>query len=363
METSNSIIFSDIFKDTETFLHQLNPKAHQPPFISTTFSAMRRNAFQVMKECSSGGDEASKAENLLIFVSKFELEYIETLRSKLREQYIDLVLQKQSDIPNDINMKEVEGYGAISDIAQLAIAIAEWTLELEISAYTLEGLILYGLIKEEKEKHEDYFTHLKEEYSYKKKNGLVSMMEYLIRRAMNFTFSKFSSLALAKGMSKGGFQGKDILDIIISISTSGVVPWTAVAGTLNISWVAGGFLCSHIFQKINDYAVKREVFKTLKAVRETFENNKLHLMTERQTILDLMDRVLNEKDGAKKKWDLGVLGRTVNCILHPSEKGQLSHLELTGRAFNVKEEEDCVVVEENGYNEKEDESGVIVVEW
>jgi hypothetical protein len=368
MQPNNQVLFFDIFQDTEDFLHNLNPKKYVPPFMTTVFSTTRSNAFKVFEEETQNDDEPTKRQKLFLFVSKFEGEYVEILRSKLREQYIDIILQKHYEIPNEINVKEVESYGAISELAQLSIAIAEWTLELEISAYTFEGLKLYGLLECEGTAKKDYFKLLKDEYGYKKKSTFLAMTQYLLRKALSFTFNKVSSLALAKGMSQGGFQAQDIINLIISISSSGVVPWKAVHDSLNITYMAGGFVCSHFFQKLNDYAIKKDVLTTVTHVQDTFETNKLHLMTERRTILDLLDRTLSEKDDDKYQWELDVLDETVKNILDPKHNtehhtGLLHHLELADRSFKIKEDGDCVIVEEKGHKEKEDESGVIVVDW
>jgi len=271
-------------------------------------------------------------------------------------------------MPSEVNIKEVESHGAISELAQLAIAIAEWTLELEISAYTFEGLKLYGLLDHEgTAKKKDYFKLLKDEYGYKKPSCFWTMTHYVLRKALSFTFNKVSSLALAKGMSQGGFQMQDLINILVTISASGTVPWAAITDTMNVTYMAGGFVCSHFFQKLNDYAIKKEVLSTVAHVQGTFETNKLHLMTERRTILDLIDRALSEEDDDKFKWELDVLDETVKNILDPKHNTEhqslLSHLELADRTFKVKEDGDCVVVEEKTHKEKEDESGVIVVDW
>jgi hypothetical protein len=362
----------DVFRDTEDFLHHLDPKKYIPPFLTTTFNTMRKDAFKVLQEGCSNPEDKTQKERILLFVSKFEIEYVEILRAKLREQYIDYILQKKYEIPDEINMKEVEGYGAISELAQLAIAIAEWTLELEICAYTLEGLKLYGLIDaQEDKKEEEYFTVLKKEYNYKRKSTFVSTAEYLLRRILNFAFGKVGSMALAQGISKGGIQGNQIWNIILSIAMTSQVSWKAVAGSLNLPWLVGGLVCSHFFQMLNDYAVKKEVLSNVNHVQETFEANKLHLMNERKTILDLVERALNEEDSAKHKWELEVLAKTVSNMLEHPENHEDKKKDLhstsqgdTDKMFKVKEEGDCVIVELKDFHEKiDDESGVIVVDW
>jgi len=367
MQPNNQVLFFDIFQDTEDFLHNLNPKKYVPPFMTTVFSTTRQNAFKVFEQETQNDNESDKRQKLFLFVSKFEGEYVEILRSKLRERYIDVILDKHYEIPSEINIKEVESHGAISELAQLAIAIAEWTLELEISAYTFEGLKLYGLLENEGTKKKDYFKLLKSEYGYKKESCFWTMTHYLLRKALSFTINKVSSLALAKGMSQGGFQIQDLINILVTISASGTIPWASINQTLNVTTLAGGFVCSHFIQRLNDYAVKKDVLSSVVHVQETFETNKLHLMTERRTILDLIDRALSEKDDDKFKWELDVLDETVKNILDPKHNTEhqslLSHLELADRTFKVKEDGDCVVVEEKTHKEKEDESGVIVVDW
>ena len=331
---------------------------------------MRKDAYDATELNNASTDEKTQNAQKLLFVSKFEVEYVETLRSKLREHYIDLVLQKRFEVPEEINFPEVEGYGAISELAQLAIAIAEWTLELEITAYTLEGLTLYNLLDSKEASQKDYLKTLKKGYSYKKKSSILATTEYVLRRVMNFAFGKVSSLALAKGLSRGGFQGKDVIDLLATITTTGQVPWHAVAGTLNLTWAVGGYLCSHFFQKLNDYAVKKEVLSNMNHVQETFEANKLYLMTERKTLMDLVEKTLTEEDNTKHKWDLQVLVDTVKDILEPVEHVKNGHLEMSElpkhqeKMFRVEEEGDCVVVDENEHQEHTDDaSGVIVVEW
>jgi len=355
---------SMIFQETEQFIRKTDPKRCSPPYIMNTFSAIREKAYEkFIKE--SKNDKSEAKVRLGMFIDKFEIEYIEILRDKLKERYAEYIQQKRDDVPSGIDFRELKSIGATDEISQLARSIAEWSLELEILSYTIEGLRLYGLkeIKGNNQK-QDYIKSLKQSYTYKKEAGFSSFSEYLLRRMVNFTLGKVSSLALVRGVTKVQFGTQAIFQIFMTFSLTNQIPWRMIVGYMNLPWLLGGFACSLLIKSIQDYARRDEVISNLQQALTVFEDNKLHLMSERSSLLDLALKIISSPDDESYQYEMKKLSVAVDGLLNPTEASAQTLMdEDIEKMFEVKEMEDYFLVEEKDHKEQKDDSGVLVIDW
>jgi len=258
MET-NPDTLKTIFKETEDYISKLNPSKCTPPFIMSIFFHVREKAYQRLLQAHSLKENPEETTKLIVsFVQKFEVEYIEELRTKLRHCYSEHIQTKEYNVPNDVDFKNLKNFGASSEINDLSETIAGWSFELEVLSYTLEGIKLYGLQDFKGVEKKDYVSILKRGYSYKK-TSMKSVSEFLVKKLVNVTLDKFSSAALAGGVSKIQLGGGALMEIFLTFSMSGKMPWALVLNYLNLPWLLGGVVCSLFLKKLNDYATKEVV--------------------------------------------------------------------------------------------------------
>jgi len=355
---------SVIFQETEQFLKKIEPKRCSPPYIMNTFGLVREKAYgKFIKE--SKNDKSDAKVRLGMFIDKFEIEYIEILRDKLKERYADYIQQKRDDVPSGIDFKELKSIGATDETNQLARSIAEWSLELEILSYTIDGLRLYGL-KEIKGNHQkqDYIKALKQSYTYKKEASFFSFSEYLLRRMVNFTLGKVSSLAMVRGVTKVQFGTQAIFQIFMTFSLTNQIPWRMIVGYMNLPWLLGGFACSLLLKTVQDYAHRDEILSNLQQALTVFEDNKLHLMSERSSLLDLALKIISSPDDETHQYETRKLSVAVDQLLNPTETSAQTIMdEDIEKMFEVKEMEDYFLIEEKDHKEHKDDSGVLVIDW
>jgi len=365
METNNTIL-ADIFQETDKFLKGFDPKKHSPPVIMSVFLPIREKAYSRLTQEKNKNSNKEDKESLIKFVEKFEIEYIEILQEKLKNRYIDYIQTKQYNVPHDINFKDLKNQGAVSEISQLATSIAEWSLELEVVAYTLEGLKLYGLQEFNGVEKMDYVGALKRGFTFNKKASLQTLSEYLIRKLVNFSLNKFSSVALMGGLTRIEIGTQAILEIFLKFSLTNKIPWTLVLNYLNLPWVLGGLAFSLLFKLLNDYALQDELVTNLRKVFATFENNKLYLMGQRKKISEIMRTIIKGNSHEERQSELRKLTNIVKNLLNPSEQEfemeEVSQEEVE-RMYNIQELDDYVLVTDKDHKEKEDTSGVIIVDW
>src|SRR5690349_4449909 len=90
---------SSIFQETENFLQNLDPKRCSPPFIVNVFLPIRNKAYQRLVEDGRKNDKTNFKMKLKLFIEKFEGEYIDLLRTKLLDKYIDYIQNKRYNMP------------------------------------------------------------------------------------------------------------------------------------------------------------------------------------------------------------------------------------------------------------------------
>jgi len=358
---------SAIFQETEQFLRKIDPKKCSPPYITTTFASIREKAYAKLMEDKKNDNKTEAKVKLGMLIDKFEIEYIETLREKLNERYAEYIQQKSYDVPSGVDFKELKNIGATDEATHLARSIAEWSLELEILSYTIEGLKLYGLKEIKAKNQKDYISALKQSYTYKKETGFLSVSEYLLRRLVNFSLARVSSLALVGGVSKVRFGTQAIFQIFMAFSMTNQIPWRLIIGYMNLPWLLGGFACSFLIKTIQEYARKDEIVSNLQQALTTFESNKLHLMSERSGLIDLALKIISSPDDESYQYEMKNLSTAVDGLLAPSDSSQTRGDGLADqdieKMFEVKEMEDYFLVEEKDHKEYKDDSGVLVIDW
>ena len=336
------------------------------PFIVNVFLPMRNKAYQRLVEDGKRSDRAEQKMKLKLFIEKFEIEYIDLLRTKLLDKYIDYIQHKRYNMPCEVDIKELKQIGASVEVDQLSAVIAEWSLELEIISYTIEGLKLYELQDPKTIEKKDYMSALKYGYNYQKEQSFRSISECVIRKAVTFTLTKVSSIALMRGLTKIRFGSKAIIEIFFMFTLSNRVPWSLIVNYLNLPWVLGGLVCSLLLRKLSEYATRDEVLSNLQEVLETFEGNRTHLMSERKDLLDTVFVMISKPSDSKNQIEAKKISKIINNLLNPDSKSLEANeatkldVELT---HNIEEVDDYVVVEEKDHKENVDKTGVLIVDW
>jgi len=328
----------------------------------SVFFHVREKAYQRLLQDPSFKENPQEANKLTIsFMQKFEIEYIDELRNKLKGCYSEHIQTKEYNVPNDVDFKNLKNFGASSEIIDLSESIAGWSFELEVLSYTLEGIKLYGLQDFKGVEKKDYVSILKRGYSYKK-TSIKSISEFLIKKLVNVTLDKFSSAALAGGLSKIQLGGGALMEIFLTFSMTGQMPWTLVLSYLNLPWLLGGLVCSLFLKKLNDYATKEVVLANLGGVLNTFENNKLSLMSERQRVLDMAILILGKEEREKK--DIKKLGVMIDGLLNPKDETSEGNTEDIQKMYDVHDCDDYVMIDQKEHKEYQDtESGIVVVDF
>jgi len=353
------------FEDTDRFIRNVDAKRVTPPFITNDLRTKRRDAFKSFKKYIGNLEQPKESENMMMFINKFEMQYVEELREKLKDRYIDHIIQKKYDLPNEVNLRDIKKLGALNELSTLAVAIAEWSLELEILAYNLEGLSLYGFKTYKNNFNPDFLTIFKKEYSYKSSRSLKSISQYLVQRLINFSLRKFSSLAIAKGFSKVQLGGRVIWEIFFAFSVTNKIPWELIIKYLNLPWLVGGFATSYLVGKLGDYVAKEEVVANLETIESTFENNKIFITNNRKTLFDEMLKLLVATDKSVREEQLKKISILADKLLEPQLLTSNDPEETVGdidKYYNIKELEDCVLIEEKDFKEYVDETGVVIIE-
>lgn len=352
------------FEEADKFITNIDPRKATPPFISTSLRIKRKEDF---KYISSIENEVLKQEALELFIKKYENDYLEDLRIKLKERYIDTILQKRYDLPSDLNVKEIKHLGALTELNTLAIAVAEWSIELEILAYTIEGLVLYGFQPVQGTINTDIVSHLKNEYTFKSVRTMKSVSSYLVQKMISLSLKKFSSLAIAKGVSKIQLGGSAIWEIALAFSMTSRVPWNLVIKYLNVPWLIGGFISSYLIKQIGEYVEKDEVVTNMQKMMNGFEENKLNIMDQRKVLYEEIIRKVKSQDKRVHEECQKKVKHIIENLMEPNTiEGNTINGDLNPdfeKSFNIKELEDCVLIEDKEFKEVEDEdSGFLVIE-
>jgi len=282
--------------------------------------------------------------------------------------------KKNYNVPYAINTTDAKSYGAITELNNLAEAISNWSIELEIAAYTLESLNLLGIIDLPQRKM-SYLEKLKTEFE--PKSGGVSMglvFEFLIGRLLKFSLSSLSKMALAKGISQISVDTSVVFNVIYQYAVYNTVPWQVIMKTLNLPWLLGGFATSLIINKCGDYFAKEEVTKKMKELTDTFVIYTEFIDAQREAIMDAVqkyyDSEVSEEQRKKLKGEIKLLvdnlvdSNMVTQALraHKFTKSEDEYESLSEHMFVVRESEDYVIIDERRFVEIEDDSGFIIVE-
>jgi hypothetical protein len=361
-----------IIQPLEASTHELDFERSQPPYITNSFSFMRKDKFSFLNEELKKHSEETRFQALYKVVKGIDNELLPRLIKRLQPPYLEKILQKHYNVPKDLELKEVKSYGAITELNNLAESIAAWSLELEASAFVLESLHLYGVM-DLPQKKVSYLDSLKEEFKPKSSLfGMGSVMHFLFKRILKYTCMSLSKMAFVKGVSQITFDSGLLMSIGYEYAITSAIPWNLILQMVNLPWLLGGVVASMVITKAGDYYLKQDSLKRITEFAETLALYTEYLTAQREAIVENMLKYFDRNATADQRKNIrGDLAYQVECLVNSTyvdnvmklnKQGIKEDVELHEDMFTARELDDYVLIEERKFIEVEDEGFIVVKE-
>ncbi len=308
-----------IYTEFESFVENINFQKASAPFITNTFHAQRKTSFKALNDVIKNLKFEEKQVHYSKFVEKFDKNLLKQFQYKLKEPYVDLVFQKHYNLPKNINIAQIKENDAYTELYNLSVIVAIWTIEIELSADIIERATLYNLYKPEDEK-KDLIERLKASRENQNKFTMEGYTKKLFKFVMVKLIKKLSSFFSAKGFSFTSISWSACVGVLYYIVGQAAMPWTILLSNINIPWICGGYLASKLLDKIGEKISRTEVIKDLKYLEEVIQQNTEDLMIYYQDISAVIDKCLAAETEKELEFFKDVLKKKINVMLDPDQQ-------------------------------------------
>jgi len=308
-----------IYKEFEQFLDNINFQKASAPFITNTFHVQRKSAFKALNHIIKDLNFEEKQIHYSKFVERVDKNLLKKFQYKLKEPYVDLVFQKHYNLPKNIDMKQIKENDAYTELYNLSVIVAIWTIEIELSADLIERATAYNLYKPEDEK-KDLIERLKASRENQNKFTMEGYTKKLFKSIMVKLIKKLSSFFSSKGFSFTSISWSACVGVLYYIVGQAAMPWTILLSNINIPWICGGFLASKLLDKIGEKISRSEVIADLKYLEDVIQQNTEDLMVHYQEITTAIDKCFAAETEKELEFFKDILKKKINLMLDPDQQ-------------------------------------------
>lgn len=358
-----------LYKDFKEEVGSYDPKKDSPPAIINFFTPMRQRYFRKLDSILRGVDDSTRSQKILEFIEIVDYDILANFKKTIKDDYTLRVLDRDYNIPTNIDTREAKKHHINEELSQLAEHIAEWSIELEMMLDLINSIEMYEMTKLKHTK-ESYIKAFKADFAPRNILTLGNAIDFLLKKVVGMMLKRVTHLALIKGINRMQFTAPVIMEIVYSVAYLKVIPWSMMLEFINMPWIAGSTVLYFALCKVGEVADKNDTRLRINHCSETIVSNKLYMTEARTKLLDLLKNCLDYKEHDTKQANVLKLQMELDYLLIPTKvQRDIDHKTLKPQnedaiietLLEFKEIDDYIVVENVSFKEEENEDGFIVV--
>ena len=338
-----SLSIQQELKDFENLLESFDLNQMGAPFLPNTLQVARKQLYTKIKSITAS--ISSERSHALIHrtMNKVDTQVFDAFIEKIKPIYRDLVWKKQYKLPPSVKLFDLKEAATIQEYQLLCYAIADWLVQVEISADLIARAELYGI---HTPKNKLNLSDIEQKY-FIEKGTLGKITQNVTNSMINNTNTLLSSVLTPSKQSSEKSKWTALTSLAGFILGSEKLSWTLFASGTSIAYAIGGYLVSQILN-----AAKRQV--TEKQINEEISNLKrmTHKMIEflsgsNQELQKAIDACLKLSERKNREKESFEVSSKINLLLEYLSSGKIveeCHLLVGESVLMTKESQDGWIV-------------------
>lgn len=310
---------NSIFMDFEKFLANIDLSYTVAPFFPNLFHFQRKKAYNAFCDITHTLPFPERQAYFSQFIDRIDVTYIHQFINKIKEPYVNLIFKKHYKIPEQIDVIDVKRSESYQELHGLSNAVANWLIQIELSADLIERATLYELYANNPDEKKSILKQLETDWKVEKKFEITGITKKLFKKVIIMSITRLSGVMVSKGFNYTTISWSACVAIVSYIVGQAAFPWTLVVPQVSIPWILGGFLASKVLDHIGKQISREDLKKDIDQIKDVMDENAATLMEHNKSIAGAIRKCFDSKSQEELTLLRGALRARIDVLLDESE--------------------------------------------